>query len=58
MPAASCRRQVYGRVSKALLYEPPFTAWAPTGPDDLFETAVVRDLFPVLDRIDASAEVG
>ncbi|WP_423922000.1 DEAD/DEAH box helicase family protein [Frigoribacterium sp. 2-23] len=48
----------HGRVSKALLYEPPFTAWAPTGPDDLFETAVVRDLFQVLDRIDASAEAG
>lgn len=48
----------HGRVSKALLYEPPFTAYAPTGPDDLFETAEVRDLFQVLDRIDASAEVG
>ena len=48
----------HGRVSKALLYEPPFTSWAPTGPDGLFETTVVRDLFQVLDRIDASAEVG
>jgi type I restriction enzyme R subunit len=48
----------HGRVSRALLYEPPFTSYAPTGPDDLFETSVVRDLFQVLDRIDASAEAG
>jgi len=60
MPAASGQLSASGlRASQqGAPLRAPFTSWAPTGPDGLFETALVRDLFQVLDGIDASAEVG
>jgi len=39
----------------ALLYEPPFTAYAPQGPDALFSTAQVEQLFVALDQIRSNA---
>ena len=39
----------------ALLYEPPFTAYAPLGPDGLFTLAQVEELFKVLDQVKATA---
>ena len=44
-----------GIVNAALLYEPPFTSYAPQGPDALFTTAQVDELFGVLDDIRATA---
>ena len=44
-----------GFVDAALLYEPPFTAYAPQGPDGLFTSAQVEDLFKLLDRVKATA---
>jgi type I restriction enzyme R subunit len=38
-----------------LLYEPPFTGYAPQGPDALFTTAQVDELFGVLNYITATA---
>lgn len=39
----------------ALLYDPPFTDIAPTGPDDLFGNERVTQLFSKIDAINASA---
>ncbi|MDZ4238251.1 MAG: DEAD/DEAH box helicase family protein, partial [Hydrogenophaga sp.] len=44
-----------GVVNPALLYEPPFTGYAPQGPDGLFTSAQVDQLFQTLDRIRATA---
>ena len=44
-----------GVMEAALLYEPPFTAYAPRGPDELFSPAQVDELFRVLDAIRATA---
>lgn len=40
-----------------LLYEPPFTNFAPQGPDALFTSAQVDELFGVLDHVRATARV-
>ena len=52
------RLTLHGRVNPALLYEPPFTSYAPTGPDGLFASGQVHELFRVLRQIDESAEAG
>ncbi|MDP3375019.1 MAG: DEAD/DEAH box helicase family protein [Hydrogenophaga sp.] len=44
-----------GVVNPALLYEPPFTGYAPQGPDGLFTSAQVDQLFQTLHRIRATA---
>lgn len=44
-----------GVMDAALLYEPPFTGFAPQGPDGLFAPAKVDELFRVLDQVRASA---
>lgn len=44
-----------GVMEAALLYEPPFTSYAPQGPDALFTSAQVDELFGVLDHIKATA---
>lgn len=44
-----------GVMEAALLYEPPFTNFAPQGPDALFTSAQVDELFGVLDHIKATA---
>jgi type I restriction enzyme, R subunit len=44
-----------GVMNAALLYEPPFTSYAPQGPDALFTSAQVDELFRVLDDIQATA---
>ena len=44
-----------GVVEPGLLYEPPFTSYAPQGPDALFTSAQVDALFGVLDHIKATA---
>ena len=44
-----------GVMEAALLYERPFTNFAPQGPDGLFTSAQVDELFVVLDTIHASA---
>ncbi|MDP3253111.1 MAG: DEAD/DEAH box helicase family protein [Hydrogenophaga sp.] len=44
-----------GVMDAALLYEPPFTGFAPQGPDGLFQPARVEELFRVLDQVRASA---
>ncbi|MDP2417118.1 MAG: DEAD/DEAH box helicase family protein [Hydrogenophaga sp.] len=44
-----------GVMNPALLYEPPFTGYAPQGPDGLFTSAQVDQLFQTLDHIKATA---
>ncbi len=44
-----------GVMEAALLYEPPFTHFAPQGPDALFTSAQVDELFGVLDQVRATA---
>ncbi|MDE2417598.1 MAG: DEAD/DEAH box helicase family protein [Burkholderiales bacterium] len=44
-----------GVMEAALLYEPPFTNFAPQGPDALFTSAQVDELFGVLVQIKATA---
>lgn len=44
-----------GVMDTALLYEPPFTGYAPQGPDGLFSPAKVEELFAALDRVRDSA---
>ncbi|MBC7918809.1 MAG: DEAD/DEAH box helicase family protein [Rhodoferax sp.] len=44
-----------GVMDAALLYEPPFTNFAPQGPDALFTSAQVDELFGVLENIKATA---
>jgi len=44
-----------GVMEPRLLYEPPFTSYAPQGPDALFTSAQVDELFGVLDYIKATA---
>jgi len=46
-----------GVMEPGLLYEPPFTNFAPQGPDALFTSAQVDELFGVLDHIKATARV-
>ena len=41
----------------ALLYEPPFTGFAPQGPDALFTSAQVAELFGALAHVKAAATV-
>lgn len=45
-----------GVMDPALLYEPPFTGYAPQGPDGLFTSAQVDQLFQALDLIKATAQ--
>lgn len=44
-----------GVMDVGLLYEPPFTSYAPQGPDALFTSAQVDELFGVLDYIKTTA---
>jgi type I restriction enzyme, R subunit len=44
-----------GVMEAALLYEPPFTSYAPQGPDALFSSAQVQELFGVLEEVRARA---
>jgi len=44
-----------GYMEPGLLYEPPFTAYAPQGPDALFTSAQVEELFGVLVQVKAMA---
>lgn len=44
-----------GVMDPALLYEPPFTGYAPRGPDELFTGTQVDQLFQTLDQIKATA---
>ena len=44
-----------GVMNAALLYEPPFTGYAPQGPEALFTSAQVDELFGLLDEITATA---
>jgi type I restriction enzyme, R subunit len=44
-----------GVMNAALLYEPPFTNYAPQGPDGLFTSAQIDELFIVLDHVKANA---
>jgi type I restriction enzyme R subunit len=44
-----------GVMEPGLLYEPPFTSYAPQGPDALFMSVQVDELFGVLDHIKATA---
>lgn len=46
-----------GTVDAELLYEPPFTAYAPQGPDALFTPAQVVQLFELLGEVRANAMV-
>lgn len=46
-----------GVMNAALLYEPPFTSYAPQGPDALFSTAQVEQLFVMLEQIRSNAMV-
>ncbi len=44
-----------GVMEPGLLYEPPFTSYAPQGPDALFTSAQVDELFGVLEQVKARA---
>jgi len=44
-----------GVMDAALLYEPPFTNFAPQGPDALFTAAQVDELFGVLKQVEVNA---
>jgi type I restriction enzyme, R subunit len=44
-----------GVMDAALLYEPPFTSYAPQGPDGLFTSAQIDELFVVLGSIRSNA---
>lgn len=44
-----------GVMQASLLYEPPFTNFAPQGPDALFASAQVDELFGVLEHVTATA---
>jgi type I restriction enzyme, R subunit len=44
-----------GVMDPALLYESPFTSVAPLGPEQLFDSASVRQLFAVLETVQARA---
>jgi type I restriction enzyme R subunit len=44
-----------GVMDVALLYEPPFTSYAPQGPDALFSSAQVEQLFVTLEQVRANA---
>ena len=44
-----------GIMDPALLYEPPFTDVAPTGPDDLFGDDRVTELFSKIEMLNESA---
>ncbi len=44
-----------GVMEAGLLYEPPFTSYAPLGPDALFTSAQVDKLFGVLEQVTATA---
>ncbi len=44
-----------GVMEAGLLYEPPFTSYAPLGPDALFTSAQVDELFGVLEQVAATA---
>lgn len=46
-----------GIVDAALLYEPPFTSFAPQGPDALFSIAQVEQVFVTLEKIRSNAMV-
>ena len=46
-----------GVMDPALLYEPPFTGYAPQGPEALFTRAQVNQLFQTLDHIKTTATV-
>lgn len=44
-----------GVMDAALLYEPPFTSYAPQGPDGLFTSAQIEELFLIFKDIRATA---
>jgi type I restriction enzyme R subunit len=44
-----------GAMDAALLYEPPFTSYAPQGPDALFTSAQVEQLIGALQEVRANA---
>ena len=46
-----------GAMDVALLYEPPFTSYAPQGPDALFTSVQVEQLMGVLQEVRANAQV-
>ena len=46
-----------GAMDAALLYEPPFTSYAPQGPDALFTSAQVEQLMGALQEVRANAQV-